>query len=57
MVRSGGERKGAAVPQRWITEGATMTRVTMIFFVALLLIMPAQRQRLCAEWELLYTEE
>jgi hypothetical protein len=34
MVRSGGERKGAAVPQRWITEGATMTRVTMIIFVA-----------------------
>jgi hypothetical protein len=32
MVRSGGERKGAAVPQRWITEGAAMTRVTMIIF-------------------------
>jgi hypothetical protein len=46
MVRSGGERKGAAVPQHWIPEGATLTRVTMIIFVALLLIMPAQAQPL-----------
>jgi hypothetical protein len=46
MVQSGGEREGAAVPQRWITEGATLTRVTMIIFVALLLIMPAQAQPL-----------
>ena len=48
-----------------------MTRVTMIIFVVLLLIMPAQAQLLpypegsgqcasgllCAEWELLHTEE
>ncbi len=34
------------MPQRRITEGATLTRVTMIIFVALLLIMPAQAQPL-----------
>ena len=50
------------MPQHWIPEDATLTRVTMIIFVALLLIMPAQAQplpypRLCAEWELLHTEE
>jgi hypothetical protein len=28
-VPSGGERKGADVPQRWFTQGATMIRFAM----------------------------
>src|SRR6266498_4127798 len=33
MVPSGGERKGADVPQRWFTQGATMIRFALIALV------------------------
>jgi hypothetical protein len=35
MVPSGRERKGADVPQRWFTKGATMIRFALIALVAL----------------------
>jgi hypothetical protein len=35
MVSSGGERKGADVPQRWFTQGATMIRFALIALVGL----------------------
>ena len=36
MVRTGGEREGAAVPKRRITEGATVMRLIMIILVGLI---------------------
>ena len=35
MVQAGGQCKGAAVSQCWVTAGATMTRLTRITFLAL----------------------
>jgi hypothetical protein len=35
MVPSGGERKGADVPQRWFTQGATMIRFALIALAGL----------------------
>jgi YD repeat-containing protein len=36
MVQAGDQCKGAAVPQCWVTAGATMTRLTAITFLALI---------------------
>jgi len=36
MVQAGGQCKGAAVPQCWVTAGATMTQLTRITFLALI---------------------
>jgi YD repeat-containing protein len=38
MVQAGDQCKGAAVPQCWVTAGATMTRLTAITFLALIAV-------------------
>jgi len=42
MVPLGGERKGADVPQRWFTQGATMIRFALIALVGLITTAQAQ---------------
>jgi hypothetical protein len=36
MVQAGGKCESAAVPQCWVTAGATMTRLTAVTFLALI---------------------